>query len=107
MAQGATRYEAQRFCNRNLFPKNQWENDEYTVIVDDPETGHGLFAGGLVQWLAIQRRDGSGVRDWCDLQAIKSEIVGPEYEAVELCLVACGQVRMLTYSEPTLEIELD
>lgn len=34
--------------------------------------------------LSIKRRDKDTIHDWRDLQAIKSMIVGPEHEAVEL-----------------------
>jgi hypothetical protein len=44
----------------------------------------GLFAGCTFVKLAIQRRDGEPIHDWRDLQAIKNQLVGPQYEAFEL-----------------------
>lgn len=34
--------------------------------------------------LSVKRRDKSAIRDWRHMQRIKNELVGPEYEAVEL-----------------------
>lgn len=34
--------------------------------------------------LSIKRRDKAVIHDWRDLQRIKNELVGPEYEAIEL-----------------------
>jgi hypothetical protein len=38
----------------------------------------------IFKHLSIKRLDQRIVHDWRDLQRIKNEIVGPEYEAVEL-----------------------
>jgi hypothetical protein len=39
---------------------------------------------GRILWLSIRRLDRAAVHDWRDLQRIKTELVGPECEAVEL-----------------------
>jgi hypothetical protein len=51
-------------------------NSRYSVVVVP-------LPGGWT-WLSIQRRDGSPVRRWRDLQRIKNELAGPEREAVEV-----------------------
>jgi hypothetical protein len=50
-------------------------NDTYQVSVK---------RGGEMTHLSIKRIDRQPVHDWRDLQRIKSEIIGPEYEGVEL-----------------------
>lgn len=39
---------------------------------------------GRILWLSIKRRDKRPIHDWRDLQRIKNELVGPEYEAIEI-----------------------
>ena len=74
--------------------KEHWSNGTYYAILDkkcDCEyfVGSHLF-GHRVWYLRIGRIDsifklkGQPIRDWNVLQGIKNEIVGPEYEAVEL-----------------------
>lgn len=54
---------------------NVWENDTYTVrINNEPPFIH----------LSIARHDGQAGENWRDFQQIKNELVGSEYEAVEL-----------------------
>lgn len=54
-----------------------WGNDRYIVVVDrDP--------GGDVSQLSIRRHDRKAARDWRDFQRIKTQLAGPEVEAVEL-----------------------
>lgn len=53
-------------------------NDRYTVIVRSLDSRPGWL------WLSIRRNDRRAVRDWRDLQRIKTELAGPEREAVEL-----------------------
>lgn len=52
-----------------------WRNDVYQVAV----TQEG-------QWchLSIKRNDRLPIKEWRDMQQIKNELVGPEWEAVEL-----------------------
>lgn len=54
-------------------------NDVYQVNVRERESP----IGKLIH-LSIKRRDKQSIHDWRDLQAIKNELVGQEYEAVEL-----------------------
>lgn len=58
-----------------------WKNNHYQVFVryfDAPEPfGRGAH-------LSIKRNDREPIHDWRELQRIKTEIVGPEGEAVEL-----------------------
>ena len=55
-----------------------WEiyrNDDYEVMIErDAPFIH----------MCIRRRDGEPCKDWRDHQRIKNELIGPEYEAVEL-----------------------
>lgn len=62
-----------------------WVNEKYQVNIrrypnENPsdEPGPGLIH------LSIKRRDKAAIRDWRDFQRIKNELVGPEYEGVEL-----------------------
>lgn len=56
-------------------------NDKYVVIRQDIETPPGWPD---MVWLSIRRQDRAPIHDWRDLQAIKSQLVGPECEGVEL-----------------------
>jgi hypothetical protein len=55
-----------------------WTNAKYTVIA------RPLSQQGGWLWLSIRRNDRRPLRDWRDLQRIKSEIAGAERDAVEL-----------------------
>lgn len=54
-------------------------NDKYQVTVRRFQCDFGDMAH-----LSIKRRDREPIRDWREMQAIKNELVGPEFEAVEL-----------------------
>jgi hypothetical protein len=57
-----------------------WINDLYQVQVRRLLTGYGRTLH-----LNIRRRDGKPIfRDWRHFQRIKNELVGPEFEGVEL-----------------------
>ena len=59
-----------------------WKNDEYQVAIDrDPPHA---FEETTLWHLSIKRLDKDSLHDWRDLQAIKNQLVGPQYEAVEL-----------------------
>ena len=62
--------------------REQWENEEYHVFLDKyqpPPMQH------VKVWeLSILRKDHGTVHDWRDLQAIKTALVGEEFEAIEL-----------------------
>lgn len=55
-------------------------NSRYQVNVYSAGTG----AFGRLLWLSIKTLDRSARHDWRDLQRIKNEVVGPEYDAVEI-----------------------
>jgi hypothetical protein len=64
---------------RFLTPLRAFQNNLYRVeIADTPP-----FTPTFVH-LAISRLDRGTCNEWADLQRIKNEIVGPEYEAIEL-----------------------
>lgn len=56
--------------------RERWENDEYSVWLNRKYP--------LGCHLAIRRKDLQPAHDWRDLQAIKTALVGAEYEALEL-----------------------
>jgi hypothetical protein len=60
-----------------------WDNDLYSVTVRIHKDGWPLGGGPWVQ-LGISCHDGEPRHDWRDFQAIKNQLCGPEYEAVEL-----------------------
>lgn len=60
-----------------------FKNDAYQVMVRVlPEGEHGMPC--LVVHLSIKRLDREPIHDWRDLQAIKNELVGERFDAVEL-----------------------
>jgi hypothetical protein len=63
-----------------------WFGDKYWVILDKECTKalYQTFQGYPLWHLEISRRDEQPLRDWQLIQAIKNEVVGREYEAVEL-----------------------
>jgi hypothetical protein len=63
-----------------------WDNDEYWVMLDKKcQTAvYDTFHGNPLWHLVIRRIDEQPCRDWQMFQAIKNEVVGPEYEAVEI-----------------------
>ena len=56
-------------------PAQTWENDLYLV--------HVFFERPFVH-LDISRKDGQPSHNWRHFQQIKNQLVGPEYEAIEL-----------------------
>lgn len=58
----------------------RWENNRFQVIK------RALPAGpwGRVVHLTLRNRDGSRRREWTEFQRVKNELVGPEYDAVEV-----------------------
>lgn len=64
---------------RLLTPVRLFQNNLYRVeIVDTPPITPTFIH------LAVSRHDKGTCNEWADLQRIKNEIVGPEYEAIEL-----------------------
>ena len=69
------------YCNME-----HWLNDSYWVVLDKQcqRDLYKTFQGYPLWHLEIIRWDKQPCRDWQVLQAIKNEVVGKEYEAVEL-----------------------
>lgn len=63
-----------------------WQNADYLVQATlSSSAGFAAINASPVLWLRIYRHDGQRLLDhWQALQAIKSELVGPEFEAVEI-----------------------
>jgi len=59
-----------------------WQSSLYEVYAFRFEVPG--WPGGEVTWLSIKRRRKDHVRDWRHLQRIKTEVCGPDREAVEL-----------------------
>lgn len=57
-------------------------NDLYQVNVRWFDCEAWGFTG--MRHLSIKRRDKKEIRDWRDLQLIKNELCGPEFEAMEM-----------------------
>ena len=58
-----------------------YRSDKYQVNVYEKQPGFGTNA---MTWLSIKRVDKEPIHDWRDLQEIKSTILGPDVEAIEL-----------------------
>lgn len=56
-------------------------NSHYQVAVYPPMTGEPF---GRIVHLSIKTHDRAARHDWRDLQRIKNEVVGPEFDAVEI-----------------------
>jgi hypothetical protein len=67
---------ALRYIDQTRTDCEYWINDKYQVAVRKKDNS-------LIH-LSIKRLDRECVHDWRELQQIKSELVGPENEAVEL-----------------------
>lgn len=75
---GCSRAEAKAQYNR-LKKDEIWTNDTYQVNID-----YDTFRDQKLTHLSIKRLDKQPIHDWRDLQRIKSELMGPEREALEL-----------------------
>jgi len=70
--------------------KEWWASDDYIVILDKqcPTKKTSMIGttllGHPIWHMRIMRRDGGRMHDWCVIQSIKNEIVGPEFEGIEL-----------------------
>jgi hypothetical protein len=65
----------------------QWQSDIYDVTVRRREHNNPLkMILGETPWIqiGISNLDGSARHDWRDMQRIKNQLCGPEWEAVEL-----------------------
>lgn len=58
----------------------RWENDHYQVIKRTLPAG----PWGRIVHLTFRNVDGSRRRDWREFQRIKNELVGEEFDAVEV-----------------------
>lgn len=58
-----------------------YKNSRYQVVVTMMAPQEPF---GEILWLSIKRLDQRPLHDWRDLQRLKNELVGPEYEAVEI-----------------------
>ena len=62
-----------------------WMNNRYTVHREPvPDERHGMGKDVSIVWLSIKANDDSARHDWRELQRIKNELCGEEWEAVEL-----------------------
>jgi len=68
-------------CVKGLY--SVWSNDLYTVTCRHFAAGWPLDGGEYIL-LGIHCEDGEPRHDWRDFQAIKNQLCGPEWEAVEL-----------------------
>lgn len=64
---------------RLLTPVRVFQNNLYRVEIVNTSPGTPTFIH-----LAISRHDRGTCNEWADMQRIKNEIVGPEYEAMEI-----------------------
>lgn len=62
-------------------PHAIWINSRYQVIQYPPQV-HPPF--GRVIWLSLRAIDRSARHDWREMQRLKNEIIGPQYDAVEI-----------------------
>lgn len=64
---------------RLLTPARSFANNLYLV-----EVFESAASGTDFVHLAVSRHDGGTCKEWSHIQRIKNELVGPEYEAIEL-----------------------
>lgn len=74
---------------KNTMPKQCLLNSRYQVlvyVVKSPIWVPGMDnkPGTELIWISIKRLDKDWMHDWREIQRIKNEVLGPEYEAVEL-----------------------
>lgn len=86
-------------------------NALYQVNIKECGEPFGPEAGPVL-WLSIKRRDKEPIHDWRDLQRIKSELVGPECEAIELypaesrVVDSANQFHLFAFVDPTTRVPL-
>lgn len=64
-------------------PVEHWENRRYYATVQRFDAGFFIGGGPYVR-IGVSSRDELARHDWRDLQRIKNDLCGPEWEAVEL-----------------------
>ena len=71
-----------------MFDCDTYQNDIYSVMVFRNKQAdwqvHEKSWKGNMTYLSIKRLDKKSIHDWRDLQEIKNELVGKNYEAVEI-----------------------
>jgi hypothetical protein len=75
---------AERLMSQEGYPCHVWENARYSCRVTFLPRSHGTLFGHEVVRLGIQNEDQSARRDWRDFMAIKRDVLGPDWEAIEL-----------------------
>lgn len=70
--------------SQEFYPCQVWENDRYGCLATFLPKSHGTLFGHEVVRLGIQNQDQSARRDWRDFMAIKRDVLGPDWEAIEL-----------------------
>lgn len=66
------------------YPCRSWENEWYECRVTFLPRSHGMLFGHEVARLGIANADQSARRDWREFMAIKRDVLGPDWEAIEL-----------------------
>lgn len=62
-----------------------WRSPEYLVVIVDASAVSPAQQAAEFWWLRIYRHDGKRIRNhWSELQRIKTELVGPEHQGVEI-----------------------
>lgn len=61
-----------------------WENDLYEINVRRYSDGWPLDDDSQWVYIGIAAKDGAARHDWRDMQRIKNDICGPEWNAIEL-----------------------
>ena len=107
-----TRMQCARSTAEELVKFNReqviWLNDLYQVNVREIK-GHGQDVAGMLH-LSVKRRDKQPVHDWRHLQQIKNELVGHEYEAVEIypaesrLVDTANQYHLWVFKDPTFRL---
>lgn len=67
--------------NKHPDPDQIWLNNEYEVWLTKVPAKPQWPA---MIWLSIKRKTKGAIHDWRHLQRIKTELIGPEHEAIEL-----------------------
>lgn len=90
-------------------PRQQlWGNDLYNVLMTRLAPANDSTPPMV--WLSISRKDRKVIRDWRHLQRIKSELVGPECEAVEIfpaesrLVDQANQFHLWVFADPTFRL---
>lgn len=86
-----------------------FKNLDYQVHVNKKQVGFREDGTTPVNqvWLSIRRIDRKPVRDWRDLQRIKTQLLGPDCEAVEIfpaedrLVDTANQYHLWGYDDPT------